>query len=174
MTTIRDRLAWCALTLGALIAPAAGADDARAPAFTLPRLGADGTFASDTLAGRVVLVDFWASWCTPCRHSLPAYDALYAELEARGFTVVAINLDENETDAREFVAEHPLSYVLVRDAAGESARAFGVRGMPSSYLVGCDGTIRSRQVGFKTHEVAALRAKIEALLKESGCDAPKA
>lgn len=174
MTTIRDRLAWCALALGALLSPGAAATDARAPSVSLPRLGGAGTFALESLAGRVVLVDFWASWCTPCRHSLPAYDALRGELSARGFEVVAINLDEAEADARDFLARQPLSYVVVRDAAGDSARAFGVRGMPSSYLVGCDGTIRARQVGFRRTELPALRAKIEALLKEGGCDAPEA
>ena len=174
MTTLRDRLVFCALALGALLAPAARAVDSVAPAVALPLLGGQGTFELASLSGRVVLVDFWASWCTPCRHSLPAYEKLHASLAPRGFAVVAINLDETEDDARAFLAGAPLSYIVVRDAAGDSARAFGVRGMPSSYLVGCDGTIRSRQVGFQHKELPALRAKIEALLEENGCDAPDA
>ncbi|HVF33943.1 MAG TPA: TlpA disulfide reductase family protein [Candidatus Saccharimonadia bacterium] len=169
---MRDRLACCALMLGVLLAPGVRSDDQDAPAFTLPRLDGGEAFAFSSLAGRVVLVDFWASWCTPCRHSLPAYDALYESLAPRGFDVVAINLDESAEDARGFLAETPLSIVVVRDAAGDSARAWGVRGMPSSYLVGCDGTIRSRQAGFRKQELPALRAKIESLLKESACDAP--
>ena len=169
MAAFDVRLASYALLFGALPAVPAAAADARAPDFTLPRLGAADAFAFSSLRGHVVLVDFWASWCTPCRHSLPAYDALYGELEPRGFDVVAINLDETESDAKEFLADHPLSFVVVRDAAGESARAYGVRGMPSSYLVGCDGSIRVRNVGFKEKELPELRAKIEALLKESDC-----
>ena len=168
----RDSLAWCALALGALLAPALRADESRAPDFTLPRLAGGEAFALSSLAGRVVLVDFWASWCTPCRHSLPAYDSLYAALGPRGFEVVAINLDESADDATGFLAENPLTYVVVRDAAGDSARAYGVRGMPSSYLVACDGTIRSRAAGFRTQELAALRARIESLLEESDCNAP--
>lgn len=169
MPTLHARLACCALLLGALHAAPVAAADAPAPEFTLPRLDAAGAFASASLRGRVVLVDFWASWCAPCRHSLPAYDALYDALAPRGFAVVAVNLDEAEADAKAFIAEHPLSFVVVRDAAGDSARAYGVRGMPSSYLVGCDGTIRVRSVGFKDRELPGLRAKIEALLQEDGC-----
>ena len=169
MAAIHPRLAACALLLGALHAVPAAAADAPAPDFNLPRLGASDTFAFASLRGRVVLVDFWASWCTPCRHSLPAYAALRGALGSRGFEVVGINLDEAEADAKAFLAEHPLSFVVVRDAAGDSARAYGVRGMPSSYLVGCDGTIRARHVGFKDKALPALRAKIESLLEEDAC-----
>ena len=104
MAAFDFRLASYALLFGALHAIPAAAADARAPNFTLPRLGADGAFAFASVRGHVVLVDFWASWCAPCRHSLPAYDALYGELEPRGFDVVAINLDESEADANAFLA----------------------------------------------------------------------
>lgn len=173
VTGVFGRWAGCALALAALVSPPArAADEPRAPALALPRLEGGAAFALESLSGKVVLVDFWASWCTPCRHSLPAYETLFRELGPRGFAVVAVNLDENEGDATQFLAQHPLSYVVLRDSSSDSARAWGVRGMPSSYLVACDGTIRTRHAGFKKADVAALRAKIESLLQESRCDAP--
>lgn len=174
VTGIFRQLAGYALALAALVSPGARADEARAPELQLPRLDGSGSFVLESLSGQVVLVDFWAAWCTPCRHSLPAYEKLFRELGPRGFAVVAVNLDETEADATGFLAQHPVSYVVLRDESGDSARAWNVRGMPSSYLVGCDGTIRTRHAGFKAGEVAALRAKIESLLQESVCDAPDA
>ena len=175
MPNVRSRLARCAWILCALLgAPGAVASEPRAPVVTLPRLADGAPFELGSLAGRVVLVDFWASWCGPCRRSLPAYGALRAELAPRGFEVVAINLDEHAADARAFLERHPLAFVVVRDERGDSARAFGVRTMPSSYLVGCDGTIRARHAGFEASELPALRARIEALLEEARCDAPPA
>ncbi len=148
----------------------AAATSAAAPAFDLPLLDG-GQLARADLAGSVALVDFWASWCTPCRHSLPDYDRLNAKLAARGFRVIAVNLDEEVADARAFLAEHPLSLTIARDPEGHVAEAFGLRGMPTSYLLGCDGTVRETHTGYEAGDLAKLEASVEQLLSEASCHA---
>lgn len=143
-----------------------------APAFDLPLLDG-GQVKRAELAGSVVLVDFWASWCTPCRHSLPDYDALDAKLKPRGFRVLAVNLDEEVDDARGFLKEHPLKLAIARDPEGKTAEAFGLRGMPTSYLLGCDGTVRETHTGYQPSDLAKLEASVEKLLGEASCHAPQ-
>lgn len=143
---------------------------ASAPAFDLALLDG-GRLARADLAGSVALVDFWASWCTPCRHSLPDYDRLNAKLAARGFRVIAVNLDEDVADARAFLAEQPLSLTIARDPEGHVAEAFGLRGMPTSYLLACDGTLRETHTGYESGDLAKLEASVEHLLSEASCHA---
>ena len=114
--------------------------------------------------GKVVFVDFWASWCSPCRQSLPLYDKLYGEFPASDFAVVAVNVDENAADAKKFLAEHPVKYTIVQNPKGDIPKAFGIDGMPSSYLIDRDGTVRDRHAGFDPKDIDALRGKIAKLI----------
>src|SRR4029079_18243493 len=98
--------------------------------------------------GRVVLVDFWASWCAPCKASFPALDALHEEFHDAGLDVVAINVDEDAKSARAFLAGRSPSLNLLFDPKGRSPEAFKVEGMPSSFLIDRDGNIRYRHMGF--------------------------
>jgi thiol-disulfide isomerase/thioredoxin len=137
------------------------------PPVSLPVLsGADQkTLDLATLRGRVVYVDFWASWCGPCRLSFPRLQALREELGPRGFEVVAINVDEFEQDARSFLEEIPVSYPVVRDGSGETPARFGVLGMPSGYLLDRDGVVRAVHQGFRRGDEERLRAEILPLLE---------
>ena len=114
--------------------------------------------------GKVVFVDFWASWCSPCRQALPLYDKLSGEFPATDFAVVAVNVDENAADAKKFMAEHPVKYTIVQNPKGDIPKAFGIDGMPSSYLIDRDGTIRDRHVGFEPKDIDALRGEIAKLI----------
>ena len=114
--------------------------------------------------GKIVFVDFWASWCSPCRESLPLYDKLAADFGGDDFIVIAVNLDETAADAKKFMAEHPVKYTVVQDPDGDIPKVFGVSGMPSSYLIDRDGTIRQRHVGFSKKDVDMLRAEVTKLL----------
>ncbi len=118
------------------------------------------------LRGRVVLVDFWASWCAPCRRAFPEIDRLYADLGPRGFEVLAVNLDERRQDANAFLADRPHKVTVVFDPKGTSAEAFGLSGMPSSFLVGRDGKVRFVHVGYTEAVLGAYRREIEQLLSE--------
>lgn len=131
-----------------------------APSFRLPGLAAD-TVASDSLAGRLVYVDFWASWCVPCRRSFPFMQKLEERFGARGLAVVAINLDQDRGAANKFLAAYPSTFHVAFDPAGVSARAFGVDGMPTSLLVGRDGKVLERHVGFEPKAAHALEERIE-------------
>jgi peroxiredoxin len=117
--------------------------------------------------GKVLYVDFWASWCGPCAQSFPFMERLDRELRARGLEILGVNLDEDPGDAREFLAEHPVNFRLVADVNGQCARSFGVRAMPSSYLVDRQGVIREVHLGFRPGEAAYLRSRVEQLLAES-------
>lgn len=120
----------------------------------------------EALGGKVVYVDFWASWCGPCRISFPVLEQLQSELGPDGFEVLAINVDEVESDARQFLSDVPVSYLVVRDADGATPRAFGVMGMPTGYLIDRQGIVREIHQGFRKSDGEQLRNSIVELLGE--------
>lgn len=139
-----------------------------APAFTLPMIAnGDGALSLEDLQGSVVYLDFWASWCGPCRLSLPALDEIYQELAQRGLKVVAVSVDVVEEDSLDFLKRYPVSYPIAIDTEGAVPREYAVNGMPSGYLIDRRGQVREVHVGFKRGDEVALRASIEALLAES-------
>src|SRR5215471_20244868 len=110
-----------------------------APSFDLPVFGSDQRhLALADLHGKVVLLDFWASWCGPCRQSFPLYEKLRSELPQQQFAVLAINLDEMAEGPLAFLEEHPVGYTSLADPAGEVARQFGLIGMPTSFVIDRD------------------------------------
>ena len=134
-----------------------------APAFALP--SRDGTpVALAEHAGSVVLVDFWASWCGPCLQSMPFLDGLQKAHAAEGLVVVGVNLDEVRAEADTFLAAHPVDFRIVFDAAGDVPKRYGVRAMPSSYVIGRDGTVRAVHLGFRGDDKAAIEADVRKAL----------
>ena len=137
------------------------------PAPALAAQGADGkTIELATLKGKVVLVDFWASWCVPCKASFPALDSLYREYQPRGLEVLAVNVDERRHDADAFLGDHPHRMTVLFDPRGVSPVAFGVKGMPSSFLIDKAGAIRFTHMGYSGNVDASYRQEIAALLEE--------
>jgi thiol-disulfide isomerase/thioredoxin len=120
-----------------------------------------------TLQGRVVYVDFWASWCVPCRLSMPALDSLYRKNRARGFEVVGVNKDVSAADAEKFLKRVSVTFPVVNDAGDAAAKAFDVKAMPSGYLVDRKGVVRQVHRGFTEETAGALEKQIESLLKEA-------
>ena len=132
-----------------------------APRFALPGRTAV-PVALDSLHAKVVLVDFWASWCVPCRKSFPWLAGLHERYGAKGLSIVAINLDRERPDADGFLAKFPAPFAVAFDPAGRTARDYRVTGMPTTVLVGPDGTILARHVGFDprhTKEIETLIAE---------------
>ena len=155
------------IMLSPLVHSAAPASAAPAPAFTLPLVAnGEGDISLLKLRGSVVYVDFWASWCGPCRLSLPALDTLYREFADQGFAVTAVSVDVVEEDALDFLERYPVSYPVAIDKTGAVPRSYSVNGMPSGYLIDKAGRVRSVHVGFKKGDEAALREEIKALLAE--------
>jgi len=138
-----------------------------APDFKLPVIAnGDGSLVMDDLEGSVVYLDFWASWCGPCRLSLPALDAIYQELQDQGLVVAAITVDAVEEDALDFLERYPVSYPIAFDNSGDVPKAFAVNGMPSGYLIDRSGNVRAVHVGFQRGDEVALRDEIMAMLEE--------
>ena len=136
-----------------------------APAVALP--AADGTITRlADLRGKVVLVDFWASWCAPCKASFPALDGLYRELHDRGFEVLAINVDERRRDADAFLAGRSPAMTVLFDPKGASPRLFNVRAMPSSALIDRAGNIRFTHEGYTSKTLDSYRRELATLLAE--------
>lgn len=148
-----------ALLLSAQLSLALEAGD-KAPDFRLPLLTQQGQMTLSGYKGKVVYVDFWASWCGPCRKSLPLLNELRTELKGQGFEVLAINLDEDVKDARAFLKEFPVSYPTLYDGEGKTPTAFGLRGMPTSYLIDRQGRIQSVHQGFKPSDISKIRAEV--------------
>jgi thiol-disulfide isomerase/thioredoxin len=137
------------------------------PAWELPLIAnGEGTLSNTSFLGRVTYLDFWASWCGPCRLSLPALNRLNADFSPDEFAVVAISVDYVDEDALDFLSRYPVDYPVAIDKTGDSGRAFAVSGMPSGYLIGRDGLIREVHVGFRKGDEEALRARIAALIAE--------
>ena len=130
-----------------------------APAFALP--GRSGAVALDSLKGRVVLVDFWASWCGPCRQSFPWMAAVQESLGPRGLRVVAVNLDKERSLADAFLAKYPAPFEVAFDPGGATAERYGVRAMPTSVLVGRDGKVLLVHAGFDPRTAGAYEHSIE-------------
>ena len=102
--------------------------------------------------GKVVVVDFWASWCVPCRRSFPWMNDMQARYGEHGLVVVGINVDRERSAADQFLAEIPADFRIHYDTDGRLAEQFGVEAMPSSYVIGRDGEIVARHLGFKVRK----------------------
>lgn len=116
--------------------------------------------------GQVVYVDFWASWCGPCRQSFPFMNQLQSDFGSQGLTVVALNLDEEAGDAQTFLASHPASFKVAGGANQDCAAAFHVEAMPSSYLVDRAGKVRYIHHGFRAGDAELLHGLTASLVAE--------
>jgi thiol-disulfide isomerase/thioredoxin len=116
--------------------------------------------------GKIVLVDLWASWCADCRMSFPALDALSREYRPRGVEIVAVNLDRHQKDAAAFLAVRPHEMLVVFDPRARMLEAFGAAGIPSSYLIDRQGTVRYRHSGYTAATDAQYRRQLDLLLAE--------
>lgn len=129
--------------------------------------GKDGDIQFNDYSGKVILIDFWASWCGPCRQSFPWMNNMQAKYEDQGFMVIAINLDSEAGEARRFLKEVPADFLIGFDPEGLSAEKMNVEAMPMSYLIDRKGNIRHRMMGFNTEKKASHEAYIQALLSEA-------
>ena len=134
-----------------------------APAFSLPTAAGD-SVALDKLHGRVVYVDFWASWCGPCRRSFPWMNEMHAKYGPKGLTVIGVNVDKRRPDAERFLQQTPAAFTIVYDSAGKTPEAYAVKGMPSSYLIDGAGNVVAVESGFRDEQKAELEARIRSLL----------
>lgn len=121
--------------------------------------------------GKVVYLDFWASWCTPCRKSFPWMNEMQEKYSGKAFSVVSINLDANKKLAKDFLMKTPANFPIVYDPDGDIASEMQLQGMPSSFLIDTDGKILSAHMGFtdkkKAHYEQEIIEQLQRTVKEN-------
>lgn len=138
-----------------------------APQFTLPSLLQDKPTSLQQYKGKVIYLDFWASWCAPCRTSFPLLNKLHQKLKDKGFEVVAINLDEDKANAEKFLKEIPVDFTILRDSTGEWSDKYVVESMPTSFIIDKHGVIQNIHHGFTSNDITDLEQKITDLLTKN-------
>jgi len=146
---------------------------ANAPAFDLARVAAAtktpegeagaGSLELSSLIGRVVLVNFWATWCEPCEQEMPAMQRLYERLPSDRFELVAISIDDEESKVAEFVARYSLTFPVLMDPGKRVSEAYQTMGVPESILIDRDGHVVERYVGPREWDAPEYVERIESL-----------
>ena len=119
----------------------------------------------ESYRGKVVLLDFWASWCVPCRRSFPWMTDMQQKYADEGLVIVAVNLDNDVNDAESFLRQYPPGFQVAHDTDKSLARKYEVVAMPSSFLIGRDGEIVERHLGFKVLTQTEYETAIQTALR---------
>jgi cytochrome c biogenesis protein CcmG, thiol:disulfide interchange protein DsbE len=135
-----------------------------APELTLPRLSGNGTGSLEDYRGQVVVLNFWASWCEPCREESPLLQRWHERLEKRGATVLGVDALDEIGRARAFIEEYGLTYPMLRDGDGSSREPFGILGFPETFVIDRAGRIAAVQRGPVTADF--MRERVAPLLRE--------
>ena len=153
----------CAVTLGASLSARAAVKEGQ-PAIEFDQRTIDGTALKlSQLRGKVVLLDFWASWCEPCKEELPLLAEMAPRLRQRGIEIVAVNIDQNKDRAVEFLKSHGLQLKVVLDADQAIVKKYEPPKMPSSFAIDRNGVVRSINAGFTRGDQAKLEAQLTTL-----------
>lgn len=136
-------------------------------AMALPGAEAAPPAGLQPVKGRVVWVDFWASWCVPCRRSFPWLNQMQRKYGPQGLEIIGINLDKERAAADGFLAEVPAEFSLRYDPSGALAKQFEVQSMPSSYVLDASGTVLAKHFGFRLADTEEYERAIQAALKAS-------
>lgn len=144
------------------------ADDSQTKAalFTLVNIQNGGQINLTDYRGQVVYLDFWASWCKPCIRSFPKLDELHRKYSKQGFTVLAVNLDQNKALALDFLKANPVSYPNVYDEGAKIAKKYGVNSMPTSFFIDRKGEIRLSHQGFNPGDEIKIEKAIQLLISD--------
>lgn len=150
------------ILLGDTNVPAPLGRGAKAPDFSLQRLGGGSEISLADLRGRVVLVNFWATWCKPCEDEMPSMEELYRRLGSKGFELVAVSVDEEVAPVEEFKERMSITFPIALDPSQATSRLYQTTGFPESLLVDREGVVVERYVG--PRDWAIYRERIERLV----------
>ena len=137
-----------------------------AAAFTLPVRGAAAPLSLAALRGQVVMINFWASWCGPCREEFPLLDQMYAKYRPMGFALLGVNVEPEAKDAEGFLAKTPVRFPILFDRDNSLTRLYRVDGMPSTVLIDRKGVVRWIHRGYKSGDENEYLDQLRALLRE--------
>ena len=136
--------------------------------FSLPSLDGGQTISSKNYKGKVMIVDFWASWCAPCKASFAAYNELLKKYGSKGLVIIGVNIDNDPEKAKEFLAENPASFHIASDPDKKVATTYNLPTMPTAYIIGRDGNILHTHAGYHEGDLAGMEKEVEAALGQSG------
>ena len=135
---------------------------AKAPDFSLKT--DNGKITLSKVKEKVIYVDFWATWCTPCRKSFPWMNEMHNKYKRKGLKIIAVNLDDNPDNAKAFLEKFPVDFTIAYDPEGKTADKYEVKVMPSSYMIGSDLKLLSTHHGFKNKDKERLEAEFKKAL----------
>lgn len=161
-SNITIRVFFTSFLLGLALVSSASARTA--PGFSLP--GTGGTLNLADYRGQVIYLDFWASWCEPCRKSFPWMNYIQQHYADRGLTVLAINLDDKRENAERFLKQYPARFPVAFDPQGDIAEQYTLKGMPTSFLIDRQGQIVYSHIGFRHQDSHRLENEIVKLLAQ--------
>lgn len=136
-----------------------------APNFSLKSLSGENIKLSE-LTGNVVLINFWASWCGPCRQEMPILNAIHNKYKALGFTVLGVNVEEQVANARSFIADRPVDFPILIDSNNTVSRLYEVIAMPTTVVIDRDGQLRFLHRGYQSGDEAEYRKMVKKLIRE--------
>jgi peroxiredoxin len=158
---IRAAALGSALAVSSLV----GASASIAPAFSLPSRAGD-TVSLEQLKGKVVMLNFWASWCGPCRQEMPLLDQMHKRYSSLGFTLIGVNVEANTKDAERWLEDTPVSFPVLFDRDSKVSKLYDVSAMPSTVFIDRKGNLRYLHRGYKPGDESEYLNQIRALLKE--------
>ena len=125
---------------------------------------ADTSFELQDYRGKVVVLDFWASWCVPCRRSFPWMNRMQQKYAGDGLVIIGVNMDANAEDAAAFLREYPAEFAIVPDSSGQLATQFAIEAMPSSFVIDREGNVVASHLGFQSKKTDEYEANIKQVL----------
>jgi peroxiredoxin len=161
----RNFLRAVALASALAVSSLVGASATIAPSFTLPSRAGD-SVSLEQLKGQVVMLNFWASWCGPCRQEMPLLDQMHKRYSALGFTLLGVNVEANTADAERWLGETPVSFPVLFDKDSKVSKLYDVSAMPSTVFIDRKGNVRYLHRGYKPGDESEYLNQIRALLKE--------
>jgi thiol-disulfide isomerase/thioredoxin len=165
MLTRWTRLGLVTLTTVILASVANAAGDPPAPTFSLPARGGS-TIDLSQYKGQVVMINFWASWCVPCRQEMPLLDSIYKKYKPLGFTLLSVNVEPEQKDAENFLKQTPVTFPVVFDAKSKVSGLYNVQGMPTTVFIDRKGNVRLMHVSYKAGDENLYMDQIRSLLRE--------
>lgn len=143
----------------------AGTISGPAPDFTLKSNSGKNIRLSD-LRGQVVMINFWASWCGPCRQEMPILDDLYKRYSKLGFTLIGVNVEQDSSKANAYLKDIPVSFPILYDTANQTSKLYNVNAMPTTVMVDRNGNMRFIHHGYKPGYENDYKKQIKALIRE--------